>query len=379
MASEIRDQLNPGPREWARIQAIFEAVAQAPMEQRAETLLALCEGDEELRRDVESLLEGHEDSEGVLSRAVTQGGVAEQELDLPYMVGAYRLTEKVGSGGMGAVYRAECDGGQPEKQVAVKIMAGCGAGPHVEERFRKERQILARLDHPLIARLMDGGVTADGRQYIVMEYVDGSRIDRYARKKRLDVQGKVRLFEKVCVAVAYAHENGVVHRDIKPNNLLVAADGTPKLLDFGISKLREAGFFRSAETTPGEESTKALTPEYASPEQLLGEPATPASDVYSLGMLLYKLLTGHRPDNSPFVEQSVEAPSELAKRQKGAAPISADLDAIVMRALARDPGARYVSARELKEDLERLLNDRPVAARSHALLPRVARFVGRRR
>jgi tetratricopeptide (TPR) repeat protein len=235
---------------------------------------------------------------------------------------------------------------------------------------------------------MDGGVTGDGRQYIVMEYVDGVPIDQYAREKHLNAREVVGLFEKTCAAVAYAHENSVVHRDLKPGNLLVTADGTPKLLDFGISKLWEEEPVDGAGATLTEERSRALTPDYASPEQLVGGKATPASDVYSLGVLLYELLTGRRPydiGSAPIGglkqlgERGLESPRAIAKRMGGAGRISRDLDAIVLKALARDPATRYESAKELREDLERYLAQRPVAARPRAIVPRIGKFFVRRR
>jgi tetratricopeptide (TPR) repeat protein len=264
---------------------------------------------------------------------------------------------------MGTVYRAERADGQFEKEVAVKLMTGSAVDAKSVKRFITERQILANLDHPHIARLLDGGVTENGRPYIVMEHVDGVPINRYCQERNLGVNETVRLFEKVCESVEYAHRHAVVHRDLKPGNLLVTPDGTPKLLDFGISQLVDV-----EESTITLERSRALTPDYASPEQLLGQAATPASDVYSLGLLLYELLCGERPARDPIV-----SPRRRDRR------IDRDLDAIVMRALAHDPAARYGSAGELREDLLRLLESMPVTARPRAIVPRVVKFIRRNR
>jgi serine/threonine protein kinase len=275
------------------------------------------------------------------------------------MLGAYRLVEEIGRGGMGDVYRAERADGQFEKKVAVKVLPLDLLTPRAVERFRKERQILAGLEHPYIARLLDGGLGDDGSPYIVMEYVDGIPVDRYCREQALGVRQIVELAIRVCSAVEYAHSRGIVHRDIKPGNLLVTADGSPKLLDFGIS-LDQAG----GQDVFGEERTRAATPLYASPEQLSRGTATPASDVYSLGVLFQDLL-GIRPS------RSAAAPVDSARRVPG------DLRAIAAKAAASDPAARYPSGKELGKDLGRFLDGLPVTAGSQATIPRLARSVVR--
>jgi serine/threonine protein kinase len=303
---------------------VFLAVLEQPPERRLPAARSLCADSAALFDAVRRLLAGHEEADGLF------GPPPQDPPPLPRRLGAYLLVEEIGRGGMGAVYRAERADGQFEKQVAVKVLAGDLLTPRSVERFRKERQILAGLEHPYIARLLDGGVGSDGCPYIVMEYVDGLPVDRYCRERSLSVRQTVELAVKICSAVEYAHTRGIVHRDIKPGNLIVTADGTPKLLDFGIS-LDQAG----EQSALGEERTRALTPHYASPEQLAGGAATPASDIYSLGILFQDLLAGPPP-----------APARRIARH---------LRAIVARAAASDPAARYASGRALREALDRYL------------------------
>jgi tetratricopeptide (TPR) repeat protein len=370
MAAILPDSPGIASEDWKRAQAIFLAALEQPPERRDEFARGLCAGNEIQWAIVSRLLAGHAAPNpllGTVTPAPAGDFTPENDLVLPCVLGAYRLLEKVGAGGMGAVYRAERSDGQFEKQVAVKLMAGSALTSKAVKRFVTERQILANLDHAHIARLLDGGVAGDGRPYIVMEYVDGVPIDRFCRDRNLTVEETVALFEKVCTAVEYAHQHGVIHRDIKPGNLLVTPDGTPKLLDFGISKLLDAEAEQAATVTV--DGHRALTPDYASPEQLMGKPATAASDVYSLGVLLYELLTGERPKDGATT--SVHSKPERR--------ISRDLDAIVIKALAPDPAARYASGREFREDLEQYRHAMPVAARPRAVLPRIAKFVRRYR
>jgi non-specific serine/threonine protein kinase/serine/threonine-protein kinase len=358
---------NPQSAVWKRAQEIFFAALTETPEDREAVARRLCDGDEELWAMAARLLAGHADPDRLLVTPSTVMDPAEREDDpsLPCMIGAYRLLEKIGAGGMGAVYRAERADGQFRKQVAVKLMAGSALRPSAIQRFVNERQILANLDHPNIARLLDGGVDGEGRPYIVMEYVDGIAIDRYCRERVLAAEEIVRLFEKVCAAVEYAHGNAVVHRDLKPGNLLVTQDGTPKLLDFGISKLLDG----VGEDAAPIEHSRGLTPDYASPEQLRGQPPSPANDVYSLGVLLYELLTGERPQSR----------GPASAREKAGRRVSRDLDAIVMKAMAPEASARYGSAGELREDLRRLLLSRTVAARPQAIVARMLHFLERHR
>ncbi|MEM8934466.1 MAG: serine/threonine-protein kinase [Acidobacteriota bacterium] len=296
----------------------------------------------------------------------------------PDRIGRYRLTQRLGEGGTGTVYRAEpVAGGDP---VAIKILRHGPWSPQAGRRFAAERHMLARLDHPFVARLLDGGTTPNGSPYLVMELVDGEPIDVYCARHQLTIEQRIRLFMPVCAAVHEAHRNLIVHRDLKPSNILVTHGGVPKLLDFGIAKLLEPG----AESMTG--SQIPMTPRYASPEQLAGGPVTTVSDVYSLGLLLHELLTGRRlfeeADTPAAVLEhrvrevrpdrpSLVAPPELQRRLRG------DLDRIVGMALAEEPERRYASAAQLAEDLERHLERRPVRAQPDTLLYRLSRFVRR--
>ena len=329
--------IGPGltPEEWARAQEVFLAVLDQPPAERVASACSLCGDSTAVFKAVERLVAGHEDRAGILGPP--------PEDRLPRMLGAYRLVQEIGRGGMGAVYRAERADGQFEKQVAVKLLPGDLLTSRSVERFRKERQILAGLEHPYNARLLDGGVTDEGCPYIVMEHVDGVPVDQYCRERALSVREILQLYIRICAAVEYAHDRGIIHRDLKPGNLLVTPEGIPKLLDFGISQLLADAGSGSAKS---EERTRALTPQYASPEQLAGGPATPASDVYSLGVLLREL---------------------LSLRQH----LSQDLRAVLGKAVASDPGLRYLSAREFREDLERYLAALPVRAQGNAFLPRL--------
>jgi eukaryotic-like serine/threonine-protein kinase len=293
---------------WERLKDLFErALACGSPEERGAFLAANCGDDAALRAELESLLAEHS---RMSTTFLEQTPVPERrkEIELPAegtLLGAYRLERQLGRGGMGTVFLASRADGAYEKQVAIKILSTAGASEELVRRFLEERQILARLDHPNIARLVDGGTTGQGQPYLVMEYVDGIPIDRYCRERSVDMDRRLELFARACSAVAYAHENLVVHRDIKPGNILVTADGTPKLLDFGIAKLLRPD-------TGDTESRRTLlilgTPEYSSPEQVRGQAITKATDVYSLGVLLYELLT----DRSPY-QLASRAAHEMAR------------------------------------------------------------------
>lgn len=312
-------------------------------------------------------------------------------------LGHFEILREIGRGGMGTVYLARRVDGLFEQQVAIKVVTPSIAGPEVIRRFQQEREILASLDHPNIARLHDGGTTEEGWPYFVMEYVEGRPIDEWCDQRRLNVSDRVRLFRKVCEAVHAAHRSRVVHRDLKPSNILVKDDGTVKLLDFGIAKLvRDSGEEESLVTISG---MRLMTPEYASPEQVRQEEITPLSDVYSLGVVLYELLTGRRPYRlksrmlqeivrvicetetdrpSTVVLRSEErferggttttvAPGQLSGIREGSPVdlqrrLSGDLDAVLLKALRKDPAERYRSVAQLDEDLERHLSGQPVLA-----------------
>jgi serine/threonine protein kinase len=300
---------------------------------------------------------------------------------------------EIGHGGMGVVHRARRDDDAFCKTVARKIVRG-GAGPEHLRRFGQERRILAQLEHPNIATILDGGTTAEGQPYLAMEYVEGEPIDAYCARCNLGTRQRLDMFRTVCGAVHYAHQNLIVHRDLKPANILVTADGQPKLLDFGIAKLLAANL--DPEAAPTATLMPVMTPEYASPEQIRGGPVTTASDVYSLGVLLYELLTGRRPlaVGGDSLEEIVRAvceteppPPSDACRSAGSATtrhwvtprdLQGDLDTIVLKALRKEPSRRYGSAQELSEDIRRHLVGLPVLARPDTFPYRAAKFIGRR-
>ena len=295
------------------------------------------------------------------------------------VIGAYRIVRLIGEGGMGAVYLATRADDAFHKQVAIKLVGGGGPPRALAERLRQERRLLATLDHPSIARLLDGGTTADGAPYVVMEYVDGAPIDRYCETHRLPLRARIELVRRVCEAVHHAHGNLVVHRDIKPGNILVTADGTPKLLDFGIAKA-----LASDETVRTITGVGAMTPESASPEQVLGQPITVATDVYALGALLYRLIAG-RP---PFADAASPAALLHAICERDPLPpgqaapattVPRDVDLIVVKALRKRPADRYDSAAALAADLGRYLAGRPVEAAPDTLGYRTRGFVARHR
>ena len=299
-------------------------------------------------------------------------------------IGPYRIVGEAGHGGMGTVYLAERD--EPYHQrVALKLVRGAvSLDDHLVRRFIEERQILASLEHPRIARLLDGGITAEGLPWFALEYIEGIPIDRYVEQHRSPIEARIELFLAVCDAVQYAHRHLVVHRDLKPSNILVTADGQVKLLDFGIAKLVAGG--QHAETRTG---LRLMTPEYASPEQVRGEPVTVASDVYSLGVLLYELLTSRRPYRltgpAPLeleravLEQEPQRPSSVAGNPRLRRRLRGDLDTIALTALRKEPARRYQSVEQLATDLTRHLTGLPVTARPDRLGYRAGKFVRRHR
>lgn len=280
---------------WQIVCEVLDAAIALAPHKRPQYLDDKCAGDAELRHEVESLLRSHERAgdEFLNSPAVDLRSLASTadgtSAYIGRRIGVYKIVDEIGRGGMGEVYRATRVDGQYDKQVAIKLVRVGLDSPSLLERFRYERQILASLDHPNIARLHDGGATDEGVPYLVMELIEGTRIDEYCEQHDLDVDQCLELFIQVCAAVQYAHQRLVVHRDIKPSNILVTAEGIPKLLDFGIAKILNPSV--APETT----LLHPMTPEYASPEQVRGEPITTATDVYSLGLVLYKLLTGRSP------------------------------------------------------------------------------------
>ncbi|MEO8196893.1 MAG: serine/threonine-protein kinase [Thermoanaerobaculia bacterium] len=311
-------------------------------------------------------------------------------------VGVWKLVAPLGRGGMGEVFLAERSSGDFAQRAAIKLLSAGWLQPEVQERFRQERRILARLEHPGIARFLDGGVTADGTPFFALEVVDGEPITRYCAARRATVCERLGLFLEVCDAVDYAHRNLVVHCDLKPSNILVTADGHPKLLDFGIASALRSDEDQDAPAGAARPVVRALTPEYAAPEQIAGGPLTTATDVYSLGVLLHELLAGRLPYSidrgapesfsRAILEQPSTRPSAAAlvdaSRPEGARLarcLRGDLDRIVLRALAKEPSARYRSVQAFADDLRRHLDGRPIDARRDELGYRFGKFVGRHR
>ncbi|HEU4778296.1 MAG TPA: serine/threonine-protein kinase, partial [Steroidobacteraceae bacterium] len=299
-------------------------------------------------------------------------------------IGPYRLVRELGSGGMGVVWLAERTDGLINRPVALKLPHGAWKRAGLAERMAREREILATLSHSNIAHLYDAGLTADGQPYLAIEYVEGRRIDVYCQEQQLALRARLELFTQVANAVAYAHGKLVVHRDLKPANILVSADGLARLLDFGIAKLLDDG--QAKETRFTEMSGRALTPDYASPEQILGEPLTTASDVYSLGVILYELLSGHRPyklqrDSRGALEDAIvqaesPAPSAVANAPWRRA-LRGDLDTVVLKALKKKPADRYPTVHALLDDIERYLGARPVLAQPDSRWYRARKFIRR--
>ena len=381
------------PDRWDRTEAVLGAALQAPPDERADVLDRLCDNDLELRREVESLLAAHEESEGFLATSAESfaapfvvAAAARESGDRPGdIVGRYRLIEEIGRGGMGTVWLAERADGEFEQKVALKLIKRGMDSDEILARFLRERQILARLEHPNIAHLLDGGVNHDGRPYFAMELVTGNAITDYCDELKLGIDERLRLFIVVARAVGYAHRNLVVHRDIKPSNVLVDRDGTIKLLDFGIAKvLDEPTDHHGATTRP---MARLMTTEYASPEQIAGKQVTTASDVYQLGLLLYELLTSRppysaerqtgsqfrRPSSFVRLHSSDNSYKRLYRRLRG------DLDTIVLRALREEPERRYPSAQDLAEDVERHLAKLPIRFGGDSARYRAAKFFQRHR
>ena len=397
---------------WARVARILDQILDAADASDRESILQeQCGDDSKLRREVEALFAAAQDQEDILDQPLGEGtpdllaGLASdlgETLDTDQAgrtIDRYRLVEVLGRGGMGVVYLAERADEHFEKSVALKLIPRGLETPEKERRFLIERQILARLEHPGIARLLDGGVTDEGFPYLVMEYVDGEPIDEYCRNRGLSVRDRLELMRQVCTAAQYAHQNLVVHRDLKPSNILVTAERQAKLLDFGVGKILE-----EAEGDPAT-AFQPLTPEYASPEQIQNRAVSTATDVYSLGVLLYRLLTGTTPhrlrgsgsdSNGPMEDRAqtlTKPPSRVIEAGAGgenleAPPLSpqklqkrleGDLDTIALKALRKEPERRYASVIEMSDDIERHLEGRPIHARRSTWRYRAGKFVVRHR
>jgi non-specific serine/threonine protein kinase/serine/threonine-protein kinase len=409
---------------WQRVEQIFSAAEGLPKEERPMLLDRFCAGDEDLRRDVETLLAHHDSSDEFIEQAI--GHFALEDPDAlgansetgpvpctvdTVQVGPYRIVRQIGSGGMGVLYEAIRED-EFQKRVALKVIKRGMDSTSIIRRFHRERQILAGLSHPNIASLLDGGTTVDGRPYFAMEYVEGRPIMDYCDGCQLTIRQRLELFRKICGAVQHAHQNLVVHRDLKPSNILVTQDGDPKLLDFGIAKiLNQAVTSETLDMTVA--SMRVMTPEYASPEQVRGEPITTSTDVYSLGLLFYELLTGHRPyrfktrtpqdiaqvvcehqpekpsvvitrvehepadkSHKALTPEAVSAPREGQPRQLRKR-LSGDLDNIALKALQKEPRRRYTSVEQFSEDIRRYLGGLPILARKDTLTYRASKFIRR--
>jgi tetratricopeptide (TPR) repeat protein len=371
------------PQRWQVLSPYLDEALDLSSEERQEWLARLRAQDPDLASELDALLQAADalNREGFLERAAAPL----PDVSLPgYRLGAYTLVSPLGRGGMGTVWLAERSDGRFTGNAAVKLLNVSFIGRAGEERFRREGSILARLTHAHIAHLIDAGVTSSGQPYLVLEHVEGEHIDRYCASRSLDVAGRVRLFIDVLEAVAHAHANLIVHRDIKPSNVLVRADGTVKLLDFGIAKLLGEG-----SDTLGPPLTidgaRALTPEYAAPEQLTGGPVTTATDVYALGILLYVLLGAPHPaaasgaSAADLVRAIVDVePPRLSDVAPDGKALRGDLDNIVAKALKKQPAERYSSVSAFADDLRRYLRNEPVSAQPDTLVYRVTKFLQRR-
>ncbi len=384
---------------WRAVEPHLDRAMDMGAEERRAWLEELRAKEPRIAADLESLLAEQDEIsgggflEGVLPPHPPPSSLAGQA------VGPYALIEPIGQGGMGTVWRARRSDGRYEGQVAVKLLNASLLGRAGEERFRREGSILARLTHPHIARLIDAGVSVSGQPYIVLEYVDGAPIDRFCNERRLGVDARLRLFLDVCAAVGQAHSNLVVHRDIKPSNVLVAKDGQVKLLDFGIAKLIEEESGAGEATALTREGGRALTPEFAAPEQLTGGAVTTATDVYALGTLLYVLLAGQHPAGAARTSPALlvkavletdpkrlsDATTDPDAAARSTTPdglrrqLRGDLDTIAAKALKKHPAERYVSVEALAADIRRSLDDEPIGARPDTIGYRTAKFVRRHR
>ena len=393
------DRPADGAPDWGRVRDVFLEALELEPSARDSFLSRIGERDPAVAAEVQSLLSAHEGSSGVLDAPPLSPSL--RTASPGDRIGPYRIIEEIGRGGMGVVYRATRDDESFTQQVAIKLIDPFMRSDEILKRFRAERQILAMLEHPNIARLIDGGTAQDGSPYLVMEYVSGRPILAYCDEHRLGVDKRLALFLAVCDAVQFAHQRLVVHRDLKSDNILVTEDASPRLLDFGIAKLiAEGGVPAGTVTAP---MNRMLTPDYASPEQIHGEPATVASDVYSLGVVLYELLSGSRP--LQFTTRSPEEilrvvtavdpapPSQVVTRSPGGEAavrrgdttrrlrrqLAGDLDYVTLKALEKDPVRRYGSVDQLAQDIRRHLEGFPVLARGRSTTYRVSRFVRRHR
>jgi eukaryotic-like serine/threonine-protein kinase len=406
---------------WVRVSDLVDAAMQLSPEERAGYLDKACD-DPKLRAYIDSLVVPFDQAGDFLEEPALESYARSNaeancaNVWIGRRIGDYRLDEQIGEGGMGAVFRASRADDQYRKQVAIKLLKEGFESSYALARFRAERQILANLEHPNIARLIDGGQTEEGFPYFVMELVDGEPIDQYCDARKLSINERLRLFCTICSAVEYAHQNLVIHRDLKPANILVTADGAPKLLDFGIARLLSPDLLAD-ESERTVSLLRVMTPEYASPEQIRGDPVTTASDVYSLGVVLYLLLTGHRPyyftgrsptamaevicDTEPLRPSVVVGRTEVRTNSDGSTSVLAppesvsaaredkpeklrrrlagDLDNVLLMALRKEPQRRYASVGEFSRDIQHYLQDAPVLAHQDTFVYRTRKFIRRHR
>src|SRR6478735_4493164 len=369
------------PERWQRLSPLLDALFELDDDERTRSLELMREEDPQTADDLEALLRLETDREDFLSEPL----VAPLPGPRPGAdVGPYRLERMLGEGGMGQVWLAARADGLYQRRVALKLLRPGLVDPNLRLRFTRERQILARLAHPHIARLLDAGVSADHQPYLALEYIEGEPITDYCRAHKLSIESRLDLFRQVGDAVSHAHANLIVHRDLKPSNILVTPAGDVRLLDFGIAKLIEGASPAHSHLT--EQSGRALTPDYAAPEQLLGEPLTVAADIYSLGVVLYELLSGQRPYRldrnsrgaleNAILEAQPARPSEVAAEGDRRA-LRGDLDTIVLKALKKMPHERYATVHALADDIVRYLRRRPVLAQPDNWRYLAGRFIAR--
>jgi serine/threonine protein kinase len=403
-----------------QIKQLFQEAIELDAIARAEFLSEACGDDVSLKVEVERMLAASEEAESFIEAPVyhladfTTQKVIPQEPAPGSFIGHYKVIREIGEGGMGAVYLAIRADDQYKKRVAIKLIKGGAHNQYLRRRFLSERQILASLDHPNIAKLLDGGTTEDGSPYLVMDYIEGLPINEYCDNNKLSTAERLKLFRQICAAVHYAHQNLVIHRDIKPGNILVTADGTPRLLDFGIAKLLNPELSgQTLDLTAG--PMGPMTPEYASPEQVRGETLTTSSDIYSLGIVLYELLTGHRPykftsrvphaiaqiiceqepqkpstvinrietsaddfsDTNPTISPEIVSRTREGQVEKLRRRLQGDLDNIVLMAMRKETGNRYASVEQFSEDIRRHLEGLPCIARKATFSYQAAKFIKR--
>lgn len=380
---------------WERVERLFRDALELAPGERVGWLREVTAGDDEIRVEVESLLAADAEVGDRFERLVEEGvrlAARTTAVGVGSRVAGYRLERELGQGGSSTVYLGVAEGSAGER-AAVKILRSEGCNPLVRRRFTREGRILGRLEHPGIARLLDAGTLADGRPFVVVEYVEGESLIDFCRRHRLPLEKRLRLFREVCEAVQYAHRNLVIHQDLKPANILVTAEGRPKLLDFGIARLQEPEAAEAGDLTVT--ADRRLTPSYASPEQLRGEPPSTATDLFSLGVILYELLTDRHPFRGEgqsaaeleraILEQAPKAPSAVVRGggsdsgRRRARRLAGDLDRVVARAVAKERDQRYGTVERLSEDLRRFLEGRPVTARRATFAYRAAKFFARHR